>query len=67
MNKVHKSHKILDNQVEKAWETNGKKSMDFADSAMENASAAMRPQSLASQAEVMEDLENWEHAVGDAA
>lgn len=57
----------MGNQVEKAWETNGQKSMDFADSAMKNASEAMRPQSLASQAEVMEDLENWEHAVGDAA
>lgn len=67
MQKVNKSHEILGNQVESAWETNGKKSMEFGASAIDNLGEAMRPQSLASQAEVMGDFKNWEHAVGDAA
>jgi len=41
--------------------------MKFGASAIDNAGEAMRPQSLASQAEVMDDFKNWEHAVGGAA
>jgi len=59
MQKVNESHEKAGTQINKAWETNGQKAMEYGSSAIENASEAMRPQSLASQAEVMGDFKNW--------
>ena len=35
--RMQKSHENMENQIHNAWEKNGKKSVEFLDSALENA------------------------------
>lgn len=67
--RVDKSHEILGDQVEQAWETNGIKAHEAAQDAFKNAGEAMRAQSLAGvdSAETREDARNFMNSVGNAA
>jgi hypothetical protein len=67
--RMHKSHEKMGNQINRAWNKNGKKAMEFADSAVNNAQEMHRNQhSLAGvdSMEVREDAHKYVESVVDA-